>query len=154
MSTDAKHAEASVDIAVGTPPRKRGGSGTRWWQTGGPVAVTLLMLVVVVISNPNFLSGGGPGILALQATFVLLAALGQSCVLNVGSIDLSNAALAVLSAMVLAMTLGSLGPAAILVSIGLATLIGVVNGLIVAFAQVPSFALTLGTLGSCRRHRW
>ncbi|GAB6987496.1 ABC transporter permease [Nocardioides pyridinolyticus] len=147
MSTDAKHAEASVDIAVGTPPRKRGGSGTRWWQTGGPVAVTLLMLVVVVISNPNFLSGGGPGILALQATFVLLAALGQSCVLNVGSIDLSNAALAVLSAMVLAMTLGSLGPAAILVSIGLATLIGVVNGLIVAFAQVPSFALTLGTLG-------
>lgn len=147
MSTDAKHAEGRADTPVVTPPGERRRSGIRLWQTGGPVAVTLLLLVLVVMSNPQFLSGGGPGILALQATFILLAALGQSCVLNIGSIDLSNAALAVLSAMVLAMTLGSLGPVALLVSIGLATLIGVVNGLIVAYTQVPSFALTLGTLG-------
>lgn len=148
MSTDAKHAEGRADTPAATPPAKRPRrSGIRTWQTVGPVAVTVLMLVIVVMSNRQFLSGGGPGILALQATFILLAALGQSCVLNVGSIDLSNAALAVLSAMVLAMTLGSFGPVALLLSIGLATLIGVVNGLIVAYTQVPSFALTLGTLG-------
>lgn len=148
MSTDAKHAEGRADTPAATPPDKRPRrSGIRTWQTVGPVAVTVLMLVIVVMSNRQFLSGGGPGILALQATFILLAALGQSCVLNVGSIDLSNAALAVLSAMVLAMTLGSFGPVALLLSIGLATLIGVVNGLIVAYTQVPSFALTLGTLG-------
>lgn len=145
MSTVAKHADGGVDAPASNP--KRGRSPMRWWQTAGPVAVTVLMLLVVVLSNPQFLAGGGPGILAIQATFILLAALGQSCVLNIGSIDLSNAALAVLSAMVLAMTLGSLGPAALLLSVGLATVIGIVNGLIVAFAQVPSFALTLGTLG-------
>ena len=75
-------------------------------------------------------------------------ALGQACVLHVGSIDLSNAAMAVLSAMVLAMTLGSLGPRGRCVTLDrLATLIGVVNGLSIAYSQVPSFALTLGTLG-------
>jgi ribose transport system permease protein len=127
------------------PRRRRGASDIM--HTVGPLAVTLLLFAIVIISNPQFLTGGGPGILALQATFILLVALGQACVLNVGSIDLSNAAMAVLSAMVLAMTLGSLGPAAIVISIGCATLIGVVNGLLIAYAQVPSFALTLGTLG-------
>jgi ribose transport system permease protein len=147
MSIEAKQAEGVAD----KPATQRTGISWRsrhsMWHAVGPPAVTVLMLVVVVLSNPGFLGGGGPGILALQATFILLAALGQACVLNVGSIDLSNAALAVLSGMVLAMTLGSLGPVALLLSIALATAIGLVNGLIVAYAQVPSFALTLGTLG-------
>ena len=149
MSVDTKNAGAAAaeqPSATPSPARGRFG-GTGIWQTLGPVAVTALMLVIVVVSNPQFLSSGGPGILALQATFVLLAALGQACVLNVGSIDLSNAALAVLSAMALAMMLGSLGPVALVLSIGIATLIGAVNGAVVAYTQVPSFALTLGTLG-------
>jgi ribose transport system permease protein len=149
MSVDIREPGAAApDQPTGAPaPQRRRLGGTGIWQTAGPVAVTVLMLVIVVISNPRFLSSGGPAILTLQATFILLAALGQACVLNVGSIDLSNAALAVLSAMVLAMTLGSLGPVALLVSIGLATAIGAINGVVVAYAQVPSFALTLGTLG-------
>lgn len=117
------------------------------WQSIGPIVVCLALFALVVVANPAFLGGGGPGILALQATFILLVALGQACVLNVGSIDLSNAAIAVFSAMILAMTLGDLGPIALVLSIGLATLIGAVNGLLIAYTQVPSFALTLGTLG-------
>lgn len=147
MSIDASNAPSTTDMPVAHRSRIGRRPGPRMWQTAGPPAVTALMLVIVVLSNRQFLTGGGPGILALQATFILLAALGQACVLNVGSIDLSNAALAVLSAMVLAMTLGSLGPVAIVISVGLATLIGVVNGLLIAYSQVPSFALTLGTLG-------
>ena len=130
----------------GAPSRRRF-TALDIWQSVGPLVVCVALFALVVLRNPAFLSGGGPGILALQATFILLIALGQACVLNVGSIDLSNAALSVLSAMVLAMTLGSLGPLALVLSIGLATLIGVLNGLLIAYAQVPSFALTLGTLG-------
>ena len=148
MSIDTKNVDGVTSEAVANRSRAaRRFSGVRLWQTAGPLAVTALMLAVVIVSNPQFLAGGGPGILALQGTFILLVALGQACVLNVGSIDLSNAALAVLSAMVLAMNLGSLGPFALIISIALATLIGAVNGLLVAYAQVPSFALTLGTLG-------
>ena len=117
------------------------------WQTIGPVVVCLLLFSVVLISNRSFLGGGGPGILALQATFILLVALGQSTVLNIGSIDLSNAAMAVLSAMILAMTIGGLGPIALVLCVVVATLIGAINGFLVAYTQVPSFALTLGTLG-------
>lgn len=135
-----------ASTGAGTPPRRRL-SALDLWQSVGPVAVCLALFLLVVVLNSSFLSGGGPGILTLQASFILLIALGQACVLNVGSIDLSNAALSVLSAMVLAMNLGSLGPAALVLSIGLATLIGLLNGLLVAYAQVPSFALTLGTLG-------
>ena len=149
MTTDTQTAGTTTDRDATTPPApaRRRGSGSQLWRTIGPPGVTVLMLALVLVVNPQFFSGGGPGILALQTTFILLVSLGQACVLNIGSIDLSNAALAVLSAMVLALTLGSLGPVALLLSIGVATLIGAVNGLVVAYFQVPSFALTLGTLG-------
>ncbi len=135
------------EVAVKEPKQARKVSPIGIWQTIGPVVVCLILFAIVVISNPAFLSGGGPGILALQATFILLVALGQSTVLNIGSIDLSNAALSVLSAMILAMTLGNLGPGALVLCIVFATIIGAVNGFLVAYTQVPSFALTLGTLG-------
>ena len=144
-STPAKDTDAPTGDSEA--PSRRRFTALDIWQSIGPLVVCLALFALVVLRNPAFLGGGGPGILALQATFILLIALGQACVLNVGSIDLSNAALSVLSAMVLAMNLGSLGPLALVLSIGLATLIGVINGLLIAYAQVPSFALTLGTLG-------
>ena len=144
-STPAKDTDAPTGDSEA--PSRRRFTALDIWQSIGPLVVCLALFALVVLRNSSFLGGGGPGILALQATFILLIALGQACVLNVGSIDLSNAALSVLSAMVLAMNLGSLGPLALVLSIGLATLVGVINGLLIAYAQVPSFALTLGTLG-------
>jgi ribose transport system permease protein len=77
----------------------------------------------------------------------MLVALGQAMVLNIGSIDLSNAAISLLGAILLALTLPSFGLAAPIGVLLVVTLLGAVNGAIVAYAQVPSFALTLGTLG-------
>ncbi|MFI7493970.1 ABC transporter permease [Kocuria sp. M4R2S49] len=117
------------------------------WQTVGPFGVFIALFAVVAALQPAFVGGGGLQILAVQASSILLIALGQAMVLHVGSIDLSNAAMAILSAIVLALTLGPLAGGGLVVSIGLVTVIGAINGLLVAFAQVPSFALTLGTLG-------
>lgn len=117
------------------------------WQALGPLVIFVVMFAIVAILTPTFLGGGGVTIVASSAAPILLVALGQALVLNIGSIDLSNAAITVLGAILLAMTLGPLGQAAPLVVIALVTLFGAVNGVIVAFAQVPSFALTLGTLG-------
>jgi ribose transport system permease protein len=55
--------------------------------------------------------------------------------------------MAILSAIVLAKLLGPLGATAPVIAIVAMALVGAVNGLLVAFTQVPSFALTLGTLG-------
>ncbi len=117
------------------------------WFTGGPLAVFLALFALVAILRPAFLTGGGLAILAVQTATILLVALGQAMVLHVGSIDLSNAAIVIFAAIILAQTLGPLGPAAPIVAIGLVTLIGAANGFLVAFGQIPSFALTLGTLG-------
>ncbi|GAB4100455.1 ABC transporter permease [Sinomonas halotolerans] len=117
------------------------------WYTAGPFAVFLALFVLVAVLRPAFLTGGGLAILTVQAAPILLVALGQAMVLHVGSIDLSNAAIVIFAAIILAQTLGPLGPAAPVVTIALVTLIGAANGFLVAFGQIPSFALTLGTLG-------
>lgn len=117
------------------------------WKTVGPIGVFFALFALVAVLRPAFVTGGGLSILAVQAAPILLVALGQAMVLHVGSIDLSNAALVVFAAIVLAQTLGPLGAAAPLISVGLMTVIGAANGLLIAFGQIPSFALTLGTLG-------
>lgn len=117
------------------------------WQSIGPLAVFLVLFAAVVILRPVFLSGSGPRIVAVQATTILLVALAQAMVLHVGSIDLSNAAMALFSAILLAKMLGPLGALAPILAILVVTAVGAINGWLVAYTQVPSFALTLGTLG-------
>ena len=134
---------------------------TMIWQLAniaGPVAGGLLYglagevaygvaLALVAIAVPEFLGGGGPSIIAQQATPILLVALGQCVVLQIGSIDLSNAAMALFCTILSALTLGPLGIASPFLCVAVVTLIGALNGALMVFAQIPSFALTLGTLG-------
>ena len=117
------------------------------WQALGPVLVFAAMLLLVSLSNPAYLSGKGVAIVTETAAPILLIALGQAMVLNIGSIDLSNASIALLGAILLSLALPTMGVGAFFVVFVVVTLFGVVNGAIVAVAQVPSFALTLGTLG-------
>lgn len=116
-------------------------------QVLAPAAIFAGLLAVVSIAEPTFLGGGGPSIIAQQATPILLVALGQCVVLQIGSIDLSNAAMALLTTILAALMLGPLGLAAPVLCVAIVTTIGALNGALLVFAQIPSFALTLGTLG-------
>ena len=133
--------------ATEAPARRRVPLGRHAWQAVGPIVIFIAMLIVVAILTPSFIGGGGLAIIAATSAPILLLALGQAMVLNVGSIDLSNAAIALLGAILLALTLGPLAGAAPLVILLATTLFGAVNGFLVSYFQVPSFALTLGTLG-------
>jgi ribose transport system permease protein len=117
------------------------------WHTLAPFLVFLAMLLAVSILNPAYLGPFGISITTGSAAAILLIALGQAMVLNIGSIDLSNAAISLVGSILIALTLPGLGVTGILGVLVLLTLIGAVNGAIVAYTQVPSFALTLGTLG-------
>jgi ribose transport system permease protein len=119
----------------------------KYWQSVGPLVVFLGMFSLVAALTPTFLANGGVTIVASSAASVLLVALGQALVLNIGSIDLSNASITILGAILLAISLGSIGTFAPVVVLIAVTLFGAINGLIIAFTQVPSFALTLGTFG-------
>jgi ribose transport system permease protein len=133
-------------------PQPAGRRERRWraidvWASVGPLAVFIVLFALVVSLRPAFLGSGGLAIVATQATAIMLVALGQGIVLHVGSIDLSNAGTALLAAIVLAKTIGPMGAGGLIFVVLMGTAIGALNGFLVAFFQVPSFALTLGTLG-------
>lgn len=116
-------------------------------QTFAPAAIFLGLLLIISYAVPEFLGGGGPSIIAQQAAPILLVALSQCIVLQTGQIDLSNAALGLFCAILLALTLDKIGIASPFLCVAIVTVIGLINGLLIVTTQVPSFALTLGTLG-------
>src|SRR6478672_10476164 len=149
-ATDTSSSGATLDNPSAQRPAadaRRRPRAIEVWTTAGPFAVFAVLFALVAILRPAFLGGGGLAILATQATAILLIGLGQCMVLHVGSIDLSNAAIALFGAILLAKSLGSMGAGAIVLVVVICSLIGALNGFLIAFFQVPSFALTLGTLG-------
>jgi ribose transport system permease protein len=116
-------------------------------QILAPFAIFLGLLLIISLSVPEFLGGGGPSIIAQQAAPILLVALSQCIVLQIGSIDLSNAALGLFCAILTALTLGPLGIGSPFLCVAIVTGIGLINGLLIVSTQAPSFALTLGMLG-------
>ncbi len=116
------------------------------WSAFAPPLVFIAMLLSVGLLNSNYLGPLGISIATATAAPIMFLALGQAMVLNIGSIDLSNAAIALLGALMLALAIPPLGLGAFVLILILVTLVGAINGAVISYAQVPSFALTLGTL--------
>ena len=116
------------------------------WSALAPPLVFIAMLLAVGVLNVNYLGPLGISIATATAAPIMFLALGQSMVLNIGSIDLSNAAIALLGALLIALALPPLGFGSFVLILLMVTAIGAINGAVVSYAQVPSFALTLGTL--------
>lgn len=125
----------------------RGGIGFPAAKDLAPGLVFAVLLIGLWVGQPGFFSGAGFQVLSLQTVPVLFLALGQMLVLRIGGIDLSNAAISVLAAVVLAMTLPSLGAGAIVLTLAVGAGVGMLNGIVARYFQVPTFAVTLGALG-------
>jgi ribose/xylose/arabinose/galactoside ABC-type transport system permease subunit len=112
--------------------------------------LSLLLIIVAFSGSPNFLSVSNLENILRQLPVLLLVAVGQTFVILTGSIDLSVATVITLSGAVAAVLVADHGEAALLVAplVGLAA--GLVNGLLVAIARLPSFLVTLGTLFAIR----
>ena len=84
--------------------------------------------------------------------FVGIIAIGMTTVIASGGIDLSVGASVVLSAVVIGATMEAGYPiwAAAMLAIGAALLVGLVNGLLIAFVGMPPFVVTLGMLSFAR----
>lgn len=112
-----------------------------------PIAIFLLLLIVVTVRQPQFLTVANAQVQASAAAPILLLAAGQTLVILGGGIDLSSAANAALTTIALSLWLPSLGGLGVIAALALATGIGIVNGVVHVFFQVPSFIVTLGSLG-------
>lgn len=84
--------------------------------------------------------------------FVAIVALGMTIVIISGGIDLSVGSVFCLSAMVLAIVMNAGYPfwLAFPCAIGAAVLVGLVNGVLIAFLRIPPFVVTLGMLSLAR----
>ncbi len=117
------------------------------------VAVGLVVLYVAFgIMNPVFFSSRNIANLLRQIAPILLIGIGQSYVLITGNIDLSIGSLVGMSCMISA-TLMSKGVnpwIAVVVTLICCLIIGVLNGMLVSFFQLPPFIATLGTMTIAR----
>ena len=117
----------------------------------GPVLVALAVIWLWFgITQPAFLSPRNIYFLFMQSAVVGTLAVGLTVVLLLGEIDLSAAAMAGVCAALLAVLLlgGTPAPLAILAAIALGVTMGLAQGVMVVFAGIPSFVVTLaGLLG-------
>lgn len=116
-----------------------------------PVVFALVVLVIVTWAvNPLFLSQQGVKDLLLNATILMILAVGQTLVIITRNIDLSVGSILGL----VAFGTGSIFVAApdlpivavFVIGMLFGAVLGAVNGLLITIAKVPALVITLGTL--------
>ena len=142
---------------------------TRWWQRGffssqsAYVLVALLAVILMMsLASPNFLTPGNISNIARNFTFIAIATLGITLVIITGGIDLSVGSTLAMTATVTSLVMNGLNDAQIqpfagfslLVSVGaglaVAALIGLINGLSIAWLKLSPFVTTLASLSIVR----
>lgn len=142
---------------------------TRFWQKGflasqSAYVLGALVVIIVVMSllSPNFLTAGNISNITRNFSFIAIATLGITLVIITGGIDLSVGSTMALSATVTSLIMGALAGAsftlfpggalilALLGGLGVAALIGLLNGFAIAKLKLSAFVTTLGTLSIVR----
>ena len=111
------------------------------------IALIILMAVITII-NSNFLTANNLLNLLLQVTSNALIAFGMTFVILTGGIDLSVGSILALSSALTAGLLGSGMPVtlAILISLILGCILGMMNGLLISYGKLAPFIVTLATM--------
>lgn len=116
-----------------------------------PGAFYLLVVLFIGLSlaSPYFLSFGNLINVALQASVVLIIALGMTLVILTEGVDLSLGPILGLAGVVSALLLVSGFPfiVALPVAIIAATTLGAINGFLISYLDMPPFVITLGVFG-------
>ena len=110
--------------------------------------ILALLFIALSISSPVFLKVGNMKTLARQASIYGIVAIGMVFVITSSGIDLSVGSVVGLSGVLTAMFIvnGMPIPAAMILSIIIGSLIGLVNGILVHDGKVPPFIATMGTM--------
>jgi len=120
---------------------------TFWVSVAAIVAFVVLALASDVFATQQNLFN-----VTRNFAFVAIVGIGMTAVIICGGIDLSVGAALVLSGMVIGMTMNS-GMSiwlAVPLALGAALVVGVINGVMIAYVGVPPFVVTLGMLSIAR----
>lgn len=114
------------------------------------ILLVLLALFGVATKGTLFASTTNLNNIVEQSVIIGLLAIGQFVVVLTGGIDLSVGSAMALTAMVVGVSMPLGTPGALVVAAGTGALIGVISGLIVAYAGLPPFIVTFGMMAVAR----
>lgn len=118
----------------------------------GPIIGLVIMCVVLTFTSPYFLTTRNINNILVQSSDIGILAAGEALVILIGGIDLSVAAIMVVTMMFSAWLYKFQQfpfVASLIAGLILGALIGLVNGLLVAYGRVQAFVATLATMSAC-----
>jgi ribose transport system permease protein len=131
-------------------------SDKKFWanliQTAGILPVLIVIAIVFAFIAPNFLTENNLLNIVRQASINIVLATGMTVVILTGGIDLSVGsvlAVSAVTAMVVSL-MPELGWAAVPIALLIGLVLGALNGLLVAYAGLPPFIVTLGSMTTLR----
>jgi ribose transport system permease protein len=122
---------------------------TDWRQYVVYIGFVVVFAYFAITQGANFLNATTLVNIVTQATPITVMAVGAVFVLSLGQIDLSIGSVVALAALAAAVTLQATHQWWLAALAGLATgaVVGLVNGIFVTLVRLPSFLVTLATMG-------
>jgi ribose transport system permease protein len=120
-----------------------------WRQYVVYIGFVVVFLYFTVTQGANFLNATTLVNIVTQATPITVMAIGAVFVLSIGEIDLSIGSTVALASLGAAVTLQSTGQwwIAALAGLAIGAAVGALNGVFVTLVRLPSFLVTLATMG-------
>jgi ribose transport system permease protein len=143
---------SSVDPASPGAPVRLTWAGLKRSTIFYPFIGLVAVCVVMAFASNSFFSAANIENIARQVSINAIIAVGMTCVILTGGIDLSVGSVMALSGTLAAglMVSGMNAVAALVVGIAVGLGLGVANGIFVAFAGMPPIIVTLATMGIAR----
>lgn len=108
----------------------------------------LIIFLLFSVLSPYFFAQRNILNIIVQSAIIAIIAIGETIVILTGGIDLSVGSIVAFVSIITGMTLvaGWPIPLAIIFSIMVGVMIGLINGTIISFGKVPAFIMTLGMM--------
>nr|WP_281271198.1 ABC transporter permease [Paracoccus lutimaris] len=119
-------------------------------QYGGILLALVLLCVIFTALNGRFMTVANLTNILQQVAVVAIAAFGMTWVILLGEIDLSIGSIIAVAGMVGALALGFGFVPALLLTLAAGALMGAINGVLTAKLMLPSFIVTVATMGIYR----
>jgi ribose/xylose/arabinose/galactoside ABC-type transport system permease subunit len=141
----------SVEAPTGLAARFRARLGQPSWMDLALPIVFVILVVVAAVASEDFLKQSNLTNLLRQSVVNGLLSLGMLVVILSGGIDLSVGAVLALSSILVGEFADVVPiPLAVMLAIGAAALVGLINGAVIARFGIAPFIVTLGSLSAVR----
>lgn len=117
-------------------------------QLAGPLIAFLVIFIVATITTPRFFDFNNFSNQILQVAIISIMAIGSTLVIVTGGIDISPGAAMALQTMLIAVFIKDLKmsvPATLALILLIGLVMGVYNGVLVAYLRIPAFIATLAS---------